>query len=60
MRITDKMRLDWLENPKHVIYPKGNHEAEVWDGIAFHQAETIREAIDAAIRASRKEKTSDR
>ena len=56
-RITDKMRLDWLEKFKVGINPEYTYGREwrVGDSCSEFRS-TIRKAIDAAMKAERKRK----
>ena len=62
MKITDKMRLDWLENHnarfnQAMILSKSSDQFPRYAcSSGFHRGDTIREAIDAAIRAGERNK----
>ena len=56
MKITDKMRLDWAQkNASSITFCHGAH-AQVYTGIQYTRGDTLRQAIDAAIRAGERNK----
>lgn len=57
MKITDKMRLDWLRKERRDLWATSQKSWVVYQfsfGVLTDDFETPREAIDAAIRAERK------
>ena len=52
MKITDKMRLDWLENPSSRVWSERGRFIVWVPGRGYTKNATARQAIDAALRAS--------